>query len=171
MPGHNYLNIYDVSTYPAAGNCFQKTRYPAVRNFDQFSRNSCKWVPARRLFSSSSLHVSSTISSSTVKTAEPPPPLLTPFLFISVQLTSVSLISAKIFQNWSTLAGFEESVGGFKPIKFFFNVWYKPIVIWTKFSKSIVSYFHQSCPRSYAKWWRNLAASCGWRIQARGTMG
>ena len=28
-----------VSTYPAAGNCFQKTRYPAVRNFDQFSRN------------------------------------------------------------------------------------------------------------------------------------
>ena len=29
-----------VSRYPAAGNCFQKTRYPAVRNFDQFSRNS-----------------------------------------------------------------------------------------------------------------------------------
>ena len=28
-----------VSRYPAAGNCFQKTRYPAVRNFDQFSRN------------------------------------------------------------------------------------------------------------------------------------
>ena len=32
-------NIKLVSTYPAAGNCFQKTRYPAVRNFDQFSRN------------------------------------------------------------------------------------------------------------------------------------
>ena len=31
----------DVSRYPAAAwNCFQKTRYPAVRNFDQFSRNS-----------------------------------------------------------------------------------------------------------------------------------
>ena len=30
----------DVSRYPAAGNCFQKTRNPAVRNFDQFSRNS-----------------------------------------------------------------------------------------------------------------------------------
>ena len=29
-----------VSRYPAAGNCFQKTRYPAVRNFDQFSWNS-----------------------------------------------------------------------------------------------------------------------------------
>ena len=29
-----------VSRYPAAGKCFQKTRYPAVRNFDQFSRNS-----------------------------------------------------------------------------------------------------------------------------------
>ena len=28
-----------VSTYPAAGNCFQNTRYPAVTNFDQFSRN------------------------------------------------------------------------------------------------------------------------------------
>ena len=28
-----------VSTYPTAGNCFQKTRCPAVRNFDQFSRN------------------------------------------------------------------------------------------------------------------------------------
>ena len=25
----------DVSRYPAAGKCFQKTRYPAVRNFDQ----------------------------------------------------------------------------------------------------------------------------------------
>ena len=25
---------------PGAGNCFQKTRYPAVRNFDQFSPNS-----------------------------------------------------------------------------------------------------------------------------------
>ena len=29
-----------VSRYPAAGKCFQKTRYPAVRNFDQFSPNS-----------------------------------------------------------------------------------------------------------------------------------
>ena len=84
---------------------------------DNLYRNSCKWVPARRLFSSSSLHVSSTIFSSTIKTAEPPPPLLTPFLFISVQLTSVSFISAKIFQNWSTIAGFEESVGGFEPIR------------------------------------------------------
>ena len=28
-----------VSRYPAAGNCFQKTRYPAVRNFFNFSRN------------------------------------------------------------------------------------------------------------------------------------
>ena len=27
------INI--VSRYPAAGKCFQKTRYPAVRNFDQ----------------------------------------------------------------------------------------------------------------------------------------
>ena len=27
-------------TRPAAGNCFQKTGYPAVRIFDQFSRNS-----------------------------------------------------------------------------------------------------------------------------------
>ena len=26
---------FDVSRYPAAGKCFQKTRYPAVRNFDQ----------------------------------------------------------------------------------------------------------------------------------------
>ena len=55
--------------------------------------------------------------SSTVKTAEPPPPLLSHFLFISVQLTSVSFISAKIFQNWSTPAGYEESVGGFEPIR------------------------------------------------------
>ena len=30
----------EVSRYPAAGKCLQKTRYPAVRNFDQFSRNS-----------------------------------------------------------------------------------------------------------------------------------
>ena len=34
------LILNDVSRYPAAGNCFQKTRHPAVRNFDQFSRNS-----------------------------------------------------------------------------------------------------------------------------------
>ena len=34
------LAIYAVSRYPAAGNCFKKTRYPAVRNFDHFSRNS-----------------------------------------------------------------------------------------------------------------------------------
>ena len=33
------VDKYDVSRYPAAGNCFQKTRYPAVRNFDQFFRN------------------------------------------------------------------------------------------------------------------------------------
>jgi len=31
---------YEVSRYPAAGKCFQKTWYPAVRNVDQFSRNS-----------------------------------------------------------------------------------------------------------------------------------
>ena len=65
-----------------------------------------KWVPAvRRLLSLSSLHVSSTILtifSSTIKSAELPPPSLSSFLFISVQLMSVSLISAKIFQNWST---------------------------------------------------------------------
>ena len=54
-----------------------------------------KWVPARRLFSLSSIHECSTIFSSTVKTAEPPPPLL----------------------NWSTPAGYEESVGGFEPIR------------------------------------------------------
>ena len=36
----SYYYFIDVSRYPAAGNCFQKTRYPAVRNFDQFSRNS-----------------------------------------------------------------------------------------------------------------------------------
>ena len=29
-----------MSRYPAAGKCFQKTRSPAVRNFEQFSRNS-----------------------------------------------------------------------------------------------------------------------------------
>ena len=40
MRGKVNLFKFDVSTYPAAGNCFQKTRYPAVRNFDQFSRNS-----------------------------------------------------------------------------------------------------------------------------------
>ena len=58
-----------------------------------------KWVSAlRHLLSLSSLHVSSTIISSTSKTAKLPPPSL----FISVQLTSVSLISAKIFQNCST---------------------------------------------------------------------
>ena len=34
------ISSSDVSRYPAAGNCFQKPRYPAVRNFDQFSRNS-----------------------------------------------------------------------------------------------------------------------------------
>ena len=34
-----------------------------------------------------------------------------------------------------------------------------------------VSYLHQSCPGSYAKWWRNLAASSGWRIQARDAIG
>ena len=34
-----------------------------------------------------------------------------------------------------------------------------------------VSYLHKSFPRSYVKWWRNLAASSGWRIQARHTMG
>ena len=62
-----------------------------------------EWVPAvRLLLSSSSLHVSSTIFSSTIKTAELPPPSLSSFLFISVQLMSVSFISAKIFQNWST---------------------------------------------------------------------
>ena len=32
--------IVDESRYPEAGKCFQKTRYPAVRNFDQFSRSS-----------------------------------------------------------------------------------------------------------------------------------
>ena len=62
-----------------------------------------KWVSAvRRLFSLSSLHVSSTIISSTIKSGELPPPSLSSFLFILVQLMSVSLISAKIFQNWST---------------------------------------------------------------------
>ena len=62
-----------------------------------------KWVSAvRRLFSLSSLHVSSTIFSSTIKTAKLPPPSLSSFLFISVQLMSVSLISAKILQNCST---------------------------------------------------------------------
>ena len=62
-----------------------------------------KWVPeVRRLLSLSSLQVSSTIFSSTIKSAELPPPSLSSFLFISVQLMSVSLISAKIFQNWST---------------------------------------------------------------------
>ena len=34
------LSLFDVSRYPAAGKCFQKTRYPAVRNFDQLSPNS-----------------------------------------------------------------------------------------------------------------------------------
>ena len=35
------MQIIFVSRYPAAENCFQKTcRYPAVRNFDQFFRNS-----------------------------------------------------------------------------------------------------------------------------------
>ena len=34
------LFCLEVSRYPAAGNCFQKTRYPEVRNFDQFSQNS-----------------------------------------------------------------------------------------------------------------------------------
>ena len=29
-----------MSRYPAAGKCFQKTSYPAVRKFDQFSPNS-----------------------------------------------------------------------------------------------------------------------------------
>ena len=38
--------VFDVSRYPAAGKCFQKTRYPAVRNFDQFSRNS-SLIPLR----------------------------------------------------------------------------------------------------------------------------
>ena len=62
-----------------------------------------KWVGAvRRLLSLSSLQVSSTIFSSTIKSAELPPPSLSSFLFISVQLMSVSLISGKIFQNWST---------------------------------------------------------------------
>ena len=37
--GHSIFGN-DVSRYPAAGKCFQKTRYPAVRNFDQFSPNS-----------------------------------------------------------------------------------------------------------------------------------
>ena len=34
------LTTYAVSRSLAAGNCFQKPRHPAVRNFDQFSRNS-----------------------------------------------------------------------------------------------------------------------------------
>ena len=103
-----------------------------------------KWVPARRLFSLSSIHECSTIFSSTVKTAEPPPPLLFHFLFIFVQLTSVSFISAKIFQNWSTSAGYEESVGGFEPIRKgeILNECYKLIIIRTKFSKSIFVGFH-----------------------------
>ena len=33
--GHLHFKILDVSRYPAAGKCFKKTRYPAVRNFDQ----------------------------------------------------------------------------------------------------------------------------------------
>ena len=32
--------INAVSRYLAAGNCFQETRYPSVRNFNKFSRNS-----------------------------------------------------------------------------------------------------------------------------------
>ena len=43
MPVCKVIDVFTVllvSRYPAAGNCFQKTRYPAVRNFDQFSRNS-----------------------------------------------------------------------------------------------------------------------------------
>ena len=36
----NTRSFYDVSRYPAAGKCFRKARYPAVRNFDQFSPNS-----------------------------------------------------------------------------------------------------------------------------------
>ena len=41
MKSFKYNNLLSkaVSRYPAAGNCFQKTRYPAVRNFDQFSRS------------------------------------------------------------------------------------------------------------------------------------
>ena len=34
------LTTYAVSRSLAAGNCFRKPRHPAVRNFDQFSRNS-----------------------------------------------------------------------------------------------------------------------------------
>ena len=87
----------------------------------QFIHDVYKWVPAvRRLLSSSSLHVSSTIFSSTIKTTKLPPPSQSSFLFISVQLTSVSLISAK---NLSKLfnaihsAVCEESVVGFEPIR------------------------------------------------------
>ena len=36
----NLIKYKDVSRYPAAGKCFQKTTYPAVRNFGQFSPNS-----------------------------------------------------------------------------------------------------------------------------------
>lgn len=32
--------LVDVSRYQADEKCFKKTSYPAVRNFDQFSRNS-----------------------------------------------------------------------------------------------------------------------------------
>ena len=47
------LTTYAVSRSLAAGNCFRKPRHPAVRNFDQFSRNSSINSPqnTRYLFS------------------------------------------------------------------------------------------------------------------------
>ena len=39
-----------------------------------------------------------------------------------------------------------------------YMVYMSYIVAWAR-PLQIVSYLHQSCPRSYAKWWRNLAAN------------
>lgn len=52
----------------------------------------------------SSLHYSAKIT-------ELQRPLLYPFLSISVQLTSIALISSNFCQIWSTVAGYEELIG------------------------------------------------------------
>ena len=80
-----------------------------------------KWVSAvRRLFSLSSLHVSSTIISSTIKTAK----LLPPFtVLFSVHISTIDVSFFDIGKNLSKLfnaiysAVCEESVGGFEPIR------------------------------------------------------
>ena len=53
MAGHSTLDssFYDVTRYPAAGKCLQKARYPAVRNFDQFSRNNSVTTTTNELIS------------------------------------------------------------------------------------------------------------------------